>query len=556
MNGKLLMLAGLLLGAWAVAAATNNNQEPPSTIRFEDVTQQSNIRFQYENGGTDQYYLAEIVGAGLCLFDADNDGLIDVYLVNGAALPGREMAVQPSDRLYRNSGKMKFTDVTLGSRTTESKYGVGVTAGDFDNDGFVDLYISNFGPKVLLRNNGDGTFSDVTGTAGVADGNKFGAGVTFLDIDNDGNLDLFVGNYLDFDFKRHHELAPKSHPYPPGPRDFKPTADTLFYNNGDGSFTDISDKSGISKVAGPSMGVVAADFDQDQDIDIFVGCDGEPNIFYQNDGTGKFSDEALLVGVAYDARGGANGSMGVDAADVDGDGCLDIAVTNYMDQLMELFHNSKPPGFFDDQSAKMKLGKDVKPHVNWGVCLLDFDLDGDNDAYICNGHFLKHAKKIEPNTDYAVANCLMENLRNKQFRNSSLEAGAALQHSASSRGGAFDDLDNDGDIDGVVVNVDTNCQVLENRSISKNHWIQLKLVGKTSNRSAVGAKVSLRVGEKSYFAEQLNGRSYQSYYGSVIPLGIGMAETIDQLEIVWPSSGKVTKLSNLSVDQQIVVVEP
>lgn len=530
--------------------------ESECSIRLNDVTESSRIVFQYENGGTDQYYLVEIVGAGLCLFDADCDGLIDIYLVNGAALPGRTISPAPSDRLFLNRGGMKFQDVSAQARLVESNYGVGVTSGDYDNDGFADLYISNFGPKVLMHNNGDGTFTDVTIEAGVADGDKFGAGVTFLDIENDGDLDLFVGNYLDFDFDRHHNLAPQSYPYPPGPRDFRPTPDSLFLNNGDGSFADISSSSGISGVAGPSMGVLSADFDQDGDMDVFVGCDGEPNLFYQNDGHGNFTEEALLVGVAYDGRGGVNGSMGVDAADVNGDGRLDITVTNYMDQLMELFVSSSAKGF-DDISTKMKIGRSVKPHVNWGVSLVDLDLDGDADAFICNGHFLKHAKTIEPNTDYAVANCVMENLDNRVYRDVSSLVGPALQHIASSRGCGFDDLDNDGDIDGVVVNCDKPSQILENLRINDNRWIKLKLIGRNCNRSAVGAKVSILTSGRSIFLEQLNGRGYQSFYGSVLTAGIQPSETISRIEVTWPGDSQPVVLDgNLSANRELVIVQP
>ncbi len=542
---------------WVAAQALAHEfllaDEPASTIRFVDVTESSKIHFQYENGSSNQYYLVETVGAGLCLFDADNDGLLDVYLVNGAALPGRTISPAPTDRLFLNRGSIQFRDVTVQSGLAESNYGLGVTSADYDNDGFSDLYISNFGAKMLMHNNGDGTFTNVTLEAGVADGEKFGAGVTFLDVENDGDLDLFVGNYVVFDFERHRQLAPKSHPYPPGPKDFPAAKDSLFLNNSDGSFTDVSQASGIQNALGPSMGVVAADFDQDGDVDIFVGCDGAPNLYYQNDGRGNFSEEALLVGVAYDARGGANGSMGADVGDVDGDGRLDIVVSNYMDQLMELFRNS--PFGFDDVSSKMKIGKFVKPHVNWGVSLVDLDLDCDLDAFICNGHFLKHAKSIEPNTDYAVENCVMENSNNQFFRNANQEAGIALNHVASSRGCAFDDLDNDGDIDGLVLNCDTLSQVLENRRENQNRWIKLRLVGRDCNRSAVGAKVKIEVQGKTQYIEQINGRGYQSYYGSVVTFGLGTNDKIDRLEILWPGDPKPTRLLDVGVDQEFVVVQ-
>lgn len=529
--------------------------EPPA-ISFGDATEESGIDFRYENGGTDQYYLVEIVGAGLGMFDANNDGLIDLYMVNGAALPGKVFDKPPSDRFFLNRGAMKFEDATSSARVEDMSYGVGISAADFDNDGFVDLYVSNFGPNLLLHNNGDGTFSDITAAAGVEDGNQFGAGVTFLDIDNNGDLDLFVGNYLEFSFERHQQLAPLSIPYPPGPRDFPPSADSLFYNNGDGTFSDIRSSSGIGNSARPSMGVVAADFDRDGDVDIFVGCDGEPNQYYQNDGKGKFSEDSLLVGVALDRLGRANGSMGTDVADLNGDGLMDIAVTNYMDQTIELFRNSPPGGFFDDVSSAMKLGMEADRHVNWGIGLVDFDLDGDTDAYISNGHFLKYAKTIEPNTDYAVANLIMENLDNKVFRNAIQQAGAALLQTASSRGAAFDDLDNDGDVDGVVVNCDIKSQVLENRYSGPNRWLQLQLIGRQCNRSAVGAKVVIHCGQRDLFLEQLNGRGYQSYYGSILQAGLGKAQIVDKVEIFWPAQSQPTTLTDVATNQRLVIVQP
>lgn len=525
-------------------------------IRFEDKTDHSGVNFRYENGGTDQYYLVEIVGAGLCSFDADNDGWMDLFFVNGAALPGNTLDHPPSDRLFLNRGSFQFADVSISAGVAGENYGLGVTAGDFDNDGFMDLYISNFGPNVLLRNNGDGTFSDVTQDAGVSDGNKFGAGVTFIDINNDGNLDLFVGNYLDFDFQRHHELAPISHPYPPGPRDFKPTPDSLFSNMGDGTFQDVSVASGIASVAGPSMGIVAADFDQDGDIDIFVGCDGEPNLYYENDGTGNFTEAGLLFGVAFDSQGRANGSMGVDAADLNGNGSLDVAVTNYMGQLVEHFQNSVPKGFFNEISFKSKIGREVKPHVNWGIGLVDFDLDSDFDAFIANGHFLKHAREIEPDTDYAVANYVMENVSNKYFQNVNHAVGSALKQAASSRGAIFDDLDNDGDIDVVVLNCDQPSQLLENTTQTDNHWLQIQLVGTKCNRNAVGAQLEFFFDGKKVFMEQLNGRGYQSFYGSILTVGLGDSDQVERLEVKWPGSSEKTTLHMIPANQRLLIIQP
>lgn len=530
-------------------------QESSSVISLRDATAGSGFDFRYENGSVGKVYLVEVVGSGLCLFDADNDGYIDIYMLNGAALPGKQFEVAPSDRFFRNTGNLKFVESTLSAGLIEEGYGMGVTAADFDSDGFEDLYINNFGANALLRNNGDGTFVNVTQLAGVADGQKFGAGVTFLDINADGHLDLFVGNYVDFDFERHDELAPRAIPYAPATKDYQPLADSLFLNKGDGTFEDVSRMS-LKSVAGPSMGLVAADFDRDGDVDILVGCDGAPNLYYLNDGQGVFSESALLAGVALDYTGSANGSMGVDAADVDGNGFLDIAITNYADQQIELFRNVAPGGFFDEISSVLQIGRDAKPHVNWGLGLIDLDLDSDVDAFICNGHLLKNAKEIEPRTDYAVANIVMENQRGRLFRNVSQTVGSALQQVACSRSAGFDDLDNDGDIDIVVLNCDSPSQLIANESSGGNHWLQLQLCGRSSNRSAIGAKVSVYCSDQQQYFEQLNGRGYQSHFGGQIYVGLGAMDKVDRIEIAWPNSREPMVLSDVVVDQRLVVVEP
>lgn len=562
------MVIWVLLGSLRVGFSIGSAQEAGTSIQFRDVTESSGLLFKHQDGSDGNRYLIELMGAGICSFDADGDGLLDVYMLNGFDLSKRGMRSSDDDssnQLFCNRGGFNFRDVTSSSGTAIGGYSLGVTAGDFDHDGFTDLYISNFGPNVLLRNNGDGTFTDVSVEAGVDGGDQFGAGVTFLDVNNDGNLDLFVGNYVEFDFDRHFLLAPRAFPYSPGPKDYPPAKDRLFVNNGDGTFRDASRDSGVASVAGPSMGVVAADFDDDGDVDIFVACDGAANLLYVNDGTGRFTEEALFVGVAFDLRGNANGGMGVDAADINGDGLIDLFVTDYSDQFPEVFLNGKPAGLFEDAARRLQVGGEVYQHVNWGIGLVDLDLDGDVDAFISNGHLLENAKDIEPNTAYGVANVILENDAGRSFRNVTSLVGDALRLAESSRGAAFDDFDNDGDVDAVILNCDSTCQVLENVLEAGRDWIGFRLIGTKSNRSAVGVKVAVRAHGLEKKLWKLNGRGYQSHHGERLHLGLGARSTedldiaellVNEILIFWPSNTEPQVVKNLSVNQYHTIVEP
>jgi enediyne biosynthesis protein E4 len=535
-------------------SAESFGQSTQPAMHFLDSTAKSKLMFRHQDGSCGKNYLVELVGSGLVTFDADNDGWLDVYFLNGSALQGAKLDSNPTDQLFLNRRDGTFVDVTTPSGCEETGYGLGVTAGDFNNDGFEDLCIANFGADVLLQNNGDGTFSDVTNQSGVADGFRFGAGVAFVDIDNDNDLDLFSANYVQFSYERHERLAPTAFPYSPGPRDFPPDTDSLFRNNGDGTFTDISVESGIASVSGPSMGVIAGDFDQDGDSDIFVCCDGVANHFYKNDGKGTFTEEALQFGLALDVRGGANGSMGVDAADIDGDGLDDLVVTDYADQLVMHFR-CIGEGLFEDVARLSQIGKEVLPHVKWGIGLVDFDCDGDRDAYICNGHLLENAKEIDPRTDYGVRNSVMRNEGKGVFRSVTSQVGEALNQIASSRGAAFDDLDNDGDIDCVVLNCDAAAQYLENDTVHSNHWVEFDLRGRTANRSAVGARVHFIVGNQRQSAEVRSGRGYQSHYGSRLHFGWPASEEMPRVEVRWPD-GKVQVIQSVMQNSiQLIVQE-
>ena len=300
---------------------------------------EAKIGFRHHDGSGGRYYIIEAMSAGLALFDYDRDGDIDIYFLNGAPMPGTRADTKPRDALYRNQGNWQFTDVTQQAGLGDTEHGLGVCVGDYDNDGDADLYLNNFGPNVLYRNNGDGTFTDATAQAGVQNGNRVGAGATFLDIDADGDLDLYVGNYIKFRFEQHVPRTRQGYPIYGSPIDYEPDADTLYRNNGDGTFTDISAESGIAAHAGPSMGLISADYDDDGDVDVLIANDGQPNFLFQNDGTGRFQEAGLLSGFAYDGVGRVHASMGVDGGDFDNDGRLDFHVTSYQNEQATLYRN-------------------------------------------------------------------------------------------------------------------------------------------------------------------------------------------------------------------------
>ena len=345
--------------------------EPQSPIQLRDITHETGITFVHTDGSSGQRYIVETVASGLAVFDYDNDGDVDIYFLNGAKL-GKNPDVGgatplPRNSLWRNDGNWKFTDVTERSGLGDTSYSVGVATADYDNDGDQDVYISNFGPNKLYRNNGDGTFADVTKNAGVEDGDKkIGAGVTFLDVDHDGDLDLFAAHYVDFTYENHRGVRFNGHPAYAGPLDYRPTPFSLFRNNGDGTFADASAESGVGNYKGAGMGVICFDAELDGDTDIFVANDKTGNSLLLNDGKGNFKENAGLAGLAYDMAGRAQGSMGIECADVDNDGLLDLFVTTYQQELATLFRNAGK-GMFDDVTAQTRAGEGTLRYVKWGV---------------------------------------------------------------------------------------------------------------------------------------------------------------------------------------------
>ncbi len=508
---------------------------PAGKAEFVDVTGESGIEFLHTDGGGGSRYIVQTVVAGLATFDFDGDGFVDIYLLNGAPNPGSHFDTPPRNALYRNNGDWTFTDVTENAGVGDTGYGLGVVTGDYDNDGDQDIYVNNFGPNVLYRNNGDGTFTDVTDESGTQC-KKVGAGVAMLDIEGDGDLDLYVANYVDFTYENNVVDLIGEIEFSSGPKSYHPVPDVLFRNNGDGTFTDISRESGIGLVAGPGMGLVSSDYDDDGDVDIFVCGDYAANFLFQNDGQGHFKEVALLAGTAYDSSGNANGSMGVDVGDFNRDGKFDFYMTTFSGELSTLYENMGG-GMFQDMSKPSGSGSSTLPHVKWGTTFADFDNDADEDIFVACGHFWVNARNVDDRTAVRVPNAYLENDGTGRFKDVSRQSGTAMAICESSKGAAFDDLDNDGDLDVVILNANAAPSILRNELKSSAKSVQISLVGRKSNRDGVGAKIVLETSEGEQQAEVRRGRGYQSSYGDRVHFGLGAA-TIDRIRVRWPNGNE------------------
>ena len=545
------LLAGIIAGLSHFARAADKAANSP--IQFSDVTRKTGISFQHTDGSSGKHYIVEYVCAGLAMFDFDGDGDEDVYFLNGAALRGKKVAAPPRNALYRNDGGWKFTDVTDRAKVGDTGHGLGVAVGDYDNDGDLDLYLNNYGPNVLYQNNGDGTFTDVTAGAGVGNGRKVGAGANFLDADGDGDLDLFVSNYVMFSYDGHFVSKRRGFGMYLSPKAYKSWPDTLYRNNGDGTFTDVSVESGVGKPAGPGMGTVCGDFDNDGDTDIFVGNDLSGNYLFVNDGRGKFSEMGLLTGSGFDINGRPQGTMGAACGDYDNDGWLDIYVTSYARELATLYRNVGK-GSFEDATRISGAGRGTLNHVTWGNALVDFDNDGDRDIFVARGHFDPNEEQADKTVSYHTRNLLLMNTGKGKFVDVTSRSGDGMAVKLSSRGAGFDDLDGDGDVDVVILNSRREPTILRNDSNTGNHWIQIRLKGTKTNRDGVGSRVKVVAADLTQIDEVHSGHGYQSHFGMRLHFGLGKRDRVDRIEVRWIGGG-VDVLKNVRVNQIVLIEE-
>lgn len=521
------------------------------TFKLTDVSQSANVDFQHVDGSSGAHYLVEAISAGIATFDYDNDGDVDIYLLNGAALPGVEYKQAPVNRLFRNDGDMTFTDVTHQSGLGDLGYSLGVAAGDWNNDGYADVYITNFGKNSAYQNNGDGTFSRIDDPV-LECGEKVGAGVTMLDVENDGDLDIYAASYIKFGFNMRPPSKFHGKTVYGGPVLYPRETDDLLRNNGDGTFTNISEEAGISEFAEWGMATLGFDADRDGDTDIFVANDSTQNFYWENDGLGNFTESGLVSGLAFDRRGEPQGSMGVDIADFNNDLSLDLFQTAYENQLATLYENLQG-GFFQDSSLRTGAGAGTHHHVNWGLCFADIDNNGTKDLFLANGHIHDNLDEFNDNSSFKVKNLVYANTGRGKFVDVSSKAGTAMLVEESSRGMAADDLDGDGRIDFVIQNIRNSPTIIHNESTSGN-YVQLRLIGMTSNRDAVGSQVIVRTATSKQILEVHSGRGYQSHYGSILHFGIGDETEIQEIEVSWIGNG-VAKYQNIPINQTVTIVQ-
>ena len=544
LGGLLLLLAG------SVASLSGQQTQKTMPAVFLDATAKSGITFVHASGATPEKYMVETFGSGVAWIDVDNDGFVDLYFVNGA--PGA------SNALYRNNGDGTFSDITRQSGTAADgsrAYKTGVAVGDHDNDGWLDLYVTALGPNILYRNNRNGTFTDVTAAAGVTGGaNEWSTSTGFLDYDRDGDLDLYVANYVDarMDANPFCGLRKPGYRMYCNPTIFDGVADRLFRNNGDGTFTDASLQAGIANPAGKGLGVVFCDFDRDADTDIYVANDLVRNFLYRNNGDGTFLDVAYAAGVGFDTNGKPQAGMGVDCGDVDGNGYPELFVTNFSHELNTLYDN-RGNGVFEDVSQKAGLGSGFVP-LGFGTKMYDLDNDGDLDIHVTNGHVIDNVKLYQPALTYEQKDLLYENIGGK-FTDISARSGAALQARRVGRSLAVADFDNDGNLDVVISSVGKGAVLLKNQGVRNGNWIQIRAQGTASNAFGLGATVRAETAGRVQVREINNVASYLSSNDTRLHLGLGGAKIIQRLEILWPS-GRRQLLTDVAANQILVVKEP
>jgi hypothetical protein len=546
-------------------AAPRPGPQETSPVIFVDVAQQAGLNATNVWGGIEsKKYIIEAKGSGLAFFDYDQDGWLDIYLTNGVRLEGEEPfpdGKTPTQHLFKNNRDGTFTDVTEKAGLGRTGWGTGVCVGDYDNDGWDDLFCCYWGHNVLWHNNGDGTFTDVTKRAGLYDERmRWGSGCTWIDYDRDGSLDLFVSNYIELDLKK--IPAPgesgycqwKGLPVMCGPRGLPGGSNILYHNNGDGTFADASERAGILK-PGPrySITAVSYDFDNDGWPDIYVAVDSEPSILFHNNHDGTFNDVGVMAGCAYNEDGQEQAGMGIGVADYDGDGWLDIFKTNFSDDTADLYHNNGD-GTFTDVTFVAGLGGNTQV-VKWGCGFIDYDNDGWLDIVQVNGHVYPEIEKQNLGQTFKQPRNVYKNLGNGKFKDISALMGPGINERYCSRGCAFGDFDNDGDIDVLVLNMNDPPSLLRNDGGNKNNWIKLKLVGTKCNRTAIGARVRVVTGKHAQMNEVASGTSVMSQSDLRLHFGLGQANFVDLIEVKWPTTQKLEKFTHIEANQILTIRE-
>jgi hypothetical protein len=527
--------------AAAVPAAAGET-DPPQLV---DVTEKAGITFSHSIGDDELSNIVESTGAGCAFFDYDNDGDLDIYLVNGSYLKeishlrGRKLAGKLKNQLFRNNGNGTFSDVTDAAGVGDQGFGMACVSADYDNDGDADLYVTNYGRNVLYRNQGDGTFSDVAEQAGVADA-RWSVGATFFDLDNDGHLDLYVGNYLVYDPDYKFYFAAEAFP---GPLAYQGVPDALFRNRGDGTFEEISARAGIANPQGRAMGVAAADYDNDGDLDVYVANDGMENYFYENQGNQTFKNVALFTNTGFGQNGEATSAMGPEFGDFNRDGLIDVMVP---DMGYGCLYANTGKGYFEEKSARLGVAAVLGQYTSWSGNFFDFDNDGDLDIFITNGD----SHHLEPEED-----TLFRNDQGTGFVDISAKLGPDLQQKFVGRGSAAGDYDNDGDLDLLVLNLNARARLLRNDGGNRGSWLMIDATGSDSNRDAIGTRIRVTAGGVTQTAEVRSASGYLSQSDSRVHFGLGSHKQAGKVEIRWPN-GEVQVLKNVPANQVLVLTEP
>ena len=527
-----------------------------SAPAFEEIPPAaSGISWVHVSGHSPEMYMPETVGPGCAFLDYDNDGWMDIYLVNSGACDFYQPAAPLRNALYRNNHDGTFTDVTLKAGVAGNAYGMGAAVGDYDRDGLPDLYLTQYPRSTLYHNNGDGTFTDVTTKAGVA-APGWATSAVWFDYDNDGLLDLFVCRFVEFDKSKniYCGYGTSHRRWYCKPNVYKPAPCWLFRNNGDGTFTDVSKESGIAKSSAKAWGVVAADINNDGWTDLFVGNDTVANFLFVNRGKGRFEEVGTLAGVGYGPFGLARSGMGVDAGDYDQDGWLDLFVSNVDHESFALYHNVKDEGFTDATVAG-GIGSSTRLLSGWGLKFFDYDNDGNLDLLLANGHPDLMVENRMPDVAYREPLLLFRNTGGT-FKNVSLESGPVFSKNLAARGLALGDFDNDGGVDVLLAQNDGAPVLLRNNAGRRNHWLGVRLIGRKANIDAIGAKFSYQAGDLVRHQWKVGGGSYLSSHDPRMVLGLGQRRKMDWLEVKWPNpSGKTERFTDLPIDRYITIEE-